>query len=34
MLLGTVSAGLLENYLTGKEAIKAGEGSTKAGQHF
>ena len=32
MLLGTLSANLLENLLTGKGTIRAGEGAIRAGQ--
>ena len=32
MLLGTLSASLLENLLTGKGTIRAGEGAIRAGQ--
>ena len=34
MLLGTLAARILENALTGKGVIRAGEGVIKAGQIF
>ena len=34
MLLGTLSASLLGNLLTGKGKIRAGEGTIKGGQDF
>ena len=34
MSLGTLGASLLENLLTGKDTIRAGEGTIKAGQNF
>ena len=34
MLLGTLGASLLGNLLTGKDAIRAGEGTIRAGQIF
>ena len=34
MLLGTLGAILLENLLTGKRTIRAGEGTIRAGQDF
>ena len=34
MLLGTLSASLLGNLLTGKDTIRSGEGTTRAGQNF
>ena len=34
MLLGTLSASLLGNLLTGKDTIRAGEGTIRAGQDF
>ena len=34
MLLGTLSASLLGNLLSGKGTIRAGEGLIKAGQDF
>ena len=34
MLLGTVGASLLENLLTGKGTIRAGEGTIRTGQDF
>ena len=34
MLLGTLGASLLENLLTGKGTIKAGEGTIRAEQNF
>ena len=34
MLLGTLSASLLGNLLTGKDTIRSGEGTIRAGQNF
>ena len=34
MLLGTLSASLLGNLLTGKDTIRSGEGAIRAGQNF
>ena len=34
MLLGTLVAGLLGNFSTGKGKIRAGEGAIRAGQDF
>ena len=34
MLLGTLVASLLGNLLTGKDTIRAGEGTIRAGQDF
>ena len=34
MLLGTLGAILLGNLLTGKETVRAGKGTSKAGQVF
>ena len=34
MLLGTLDASLLGNLLTGKQTIRAGEGTIRAGQDF
>ena len=34
MSLGTLGASLLGNLLTGKDTIRAGEGTIKAGQNF
>ena len=34
MLLGTLSASLLENLLTGKSTITAGEGTIREGENF
>ena len=34
MLLGTLIASLLGNLLTGKNAIRAGDGKIRAGQGF
>ena len=34
MLLGSLSASLLGNLLTGKGTIRAGEGTIRAGQDF
>ena len=34
MLLGTLQASLLENLSAGKEIMRAGEGTTRAGQDF
>ena len=34
MLSGTSGASLLENLLTGKDIIRAGEGTIRAGQDF
>ena len=34
MLLGTLGASLLRNLLTDKGTIRAGEGTTRAGQDF
>ena len=34
MLLGTLGASLLENLLTGKGTIRAGESTITAGQEF
>ena len=33
-ILGTLSASLLENALTGRGVIRAGEGTIRAGQNF
>ena len=34
MLLNTLGASLLRNLLTGKDTIRAGEGTVRAGQDF
>ena len=34
MLLGTLRASLLGNLLTGKDTIRSGEGTIRAGQNF
>ena len=34
MLLSTLGASLLRNLLTGKDTIRAGEGTVRAGQDF
>ena len=34
MLLTTLGASLLRNLLTGKDTIRAGEGTVRAGQDF
>ena len=34
MLLDTLDASLLENYLTGKVTIRVGEGIIRAGKNF
>ena len=34
MLLGTLGASLLKNLLRDKDAIRTGEGTIRAGQHF
>ena len=34
MLLGTLDPRLLRNILTGKEVMKASEGTVRAGQYF
>ena len=34
MLLGTLGASLLENLLTGKSIIRAGERTIRAGENF
>ena len=34
MLLGTLDASLLENLLTCKGTVRAGEGTVRAGQNF
>ena len=34
MLLSTFGASLLRNLLTGKDTIRAGEGTVRAGQDF
>ena len=34
MLLSTLAASLLRNLLTGKDTIRAGEGTVRAGQDF
>ena len=34
MLLGTLGASLLGNLLTGKNIVRAGEGTIRAGENF